>query len=415
MDPVRNPYVPGAGTQPPELTGRAELLERARITLARVLLGRAAKSFIAVGLRGVGKTVLLSRVRRMAEEQGYRVCFIEAHESKPLPDVLIPNLRRILLDLDRLGVLNKQVKRGLRVLKSFMSSVKLKYGDADLALDIEGERGTADSGDIEADIPELFLAVARAAQARGTGVALIIDEIQYLSTRDMSALIMGLHRIAQDNLPLTMIAAGLPQVVGLTGRSKSYAERLFDFPAVDRLCRDDTIKALADPARDEDVLFTPAALDRIIDLTEGYPYFLQEWGYHAWNKAERSPIEADDVDAASPIAIAQLDRSFFRVRLDRLTPRERDYLRAMAELGAGPHRSGDIADRLRMSVTSAGPLRSGLIGKGMIYSPAHGDTAFTVPRFDQFMRRTMPAALPSSSSSTAPHPLPPNRSDEPGR
>lgn len=390
MDPIRNPFVPGAGAPPPELTGRAELLDRARVLLARTKLGRPSKSFIAVGLRGVGKTVLLTRVRQMAEQAGFRVCAIEAHEQKSLPDLLVPHLRRVLLELDRAGALSEQVKKGLRVLKSFMGSVKLSYGEASLALDIDGERGAADSGDIEADLPELFLAVGKAAAAREAAVALVIDELQYLSERDMSALIMGLHRVAQDGLPLTLVGAGLPQVVGLTGRSNSYAERLFDFPLVAALKPEDAAAALSEPARSEGVLFDPAALDRIVEVTRGYPYFVQEWGYHTWNIAASSPIREADVAAASPGALDKLDESFFRVRLDRLTPRERDYLRAMAELGPGPHRSGDISDALGISVTSAGPLRSGLIGKGMIYSPAHGDTAFTVPLFDEFMRRIIP-------------------------
>ncbi len=394
MDPIRNPFVPGAGTPPPELTGRGELLDRARVLLARTKLGRPSKSFIAVGLRGVGKTVLLARVRQLAEQADYRICAIEAHEQKSLPDLLIPHLRRVLLELDRAGALSEHVKKGLRVLKSFMNSVKLSYGEATLALDIDGERGAADSGDIEADLPELFVAVGRAAVARETAVVLVIDELQYLSERDMSALIMGLHRVAQDGLPLTLVGAGLPQVVGLTGRSKSYAERLFDFPLVAALSPDDAAAALAGPAKSEGVQFDGRALDKIVEVTRGYPYFLQEWGYHTWNKATSSPISEADVDAASPAALRALDESFFRVRLDRLTPRERDYLRAMAELGPGPHRSGDISDGLGISVTSAGPLRSGLIGKGMIYSPAHGDTAFTVPLFDEFMRRTIPVPPP---------------------
>lgn len=397
MDPIRNPFVPGAGTPPPELTGRGELLDRARILLARTKLGRPSKSFIAVGLRGVGKTVLLARVRQLAEQAGYRVCAIEAHEQKSLPELLVPHLRRVLLELDRAGPLSEQVKKGLRVLKSFMSSVRLSYGDATLALDIDGERGAADSGDIEADLPELFLAVGQAAAARAAAVVLVIDELQYLSEKDMSALIMGLHRAAQDTLPVILVGAGLPQVVGLTGRSKSYAERLFDFPLVDALSPPDAEAALAEPAKSEGVEFSRGALDRIVEVTSGYPYFLQEWGYHTWNKASASPIREADVDAASPAALRALDESFFRVRLDRLTPRERDYLRAMAELGPGPHRSGDISDALGISVTSAGPLRSGLIGKGMIFSPAHGDTAFTVPLFDQFMRRTIPAPPPKST------------------
>lgn len=402
MDPVRNPYVPGAGTPPPELTGRSALLERARVALARVKLGRASKSFIAVGLRGVGKTVFLSRVKQLALDAEYRVCAVEASEHKTLAELLVPPLRRVLLDLDRLGALSEQVKRGLRVLKSFMSVVKIKYADAELALDIEGERGTADSGDLEADLPELFIAVAKAAADRGTAVAVIVDEIQYLSERDLGALIMSLHRINQDGLPLILMGAGLPQVVGLSGRSKSYAERLFDFPVVDALLPEDAARALADPAREEGVAYAPGALDRILEQTRGYPYFLQEWGYHTWNAAAASPITADDVATATPRAVSALDESFFRVRLDRLTPREKDYLRVMAELGPGPHRSGDVADRLGISVTGASPLRNGLIAKGMIYGPAHGDVAFTVPLFDDFMRRTM--ALPPPKPPRRPKP-----------
>jgi len=402
MDPLCNPFVPGAGTPPPELTGRSVLLDRARVTLGRIKLGRSSKSFIAVGLRGVGKTVLLSRVRHLASEADYRVCSVEASENKGLAELLVPPLRRVLLDLDRLGALSEQVKRGLRVLKSFMSSIKIRYAEAELALDIDGERGTADSGDLEADLPDLFVAVAKAAADRGTAVAVIIDEVQYLSERDMGALIMALHRISQDKLPLVLVAAGLPQVVGLSGRSKSYAERLFDFPVVDALLPEDAARALADPAREEGVTFAPGALDRIVELTRGYPYFLQEWGYHTWNAAAASPITIEDVEIATPRAISALDESFFRVRLDRLTPREKDYLRVMAELGPGPHRSGDVADRLGISVTGASPLRTGLIGKGMIYSPAYGDTAFTVPMFDDFMRRTMPLPPPKAPRRAAP-------------
>lgn len=390
MDPIHNPFVPNAGAQPPELTGREELIERSRITLERVRIGRTTKSFIAVGLRGVGKTVLLNRVRRMAEGLGYRTVFIEATERKPLPELLIPHLRRTLLDLDRLGALEAQVKRSLRVLKSFVSTFKLRYGEAELALDIDPEQGSADSGDLEVDLPELLASVGHAAAARGTQIALFIDELQYLSKRDMSALIMGVHRIVQDDLPIVLMAAGLPQVVGLTGRSKSYAERLFDFPPLDPLGYDDAARALVGPARQENVSFTGDALDQVVRITGGYPYFLQEWGYHAWNTARASPITSDDVANAMPLALKRLDEGFFRVRFDRLTPREKDYLRAMAELGPGPHRSGDIADRLGVSVTSIGPLRGGLIDKGMIYSPAHGDVAFTVPLFDEFLRRIIP-------------------------
>jgi len=390
MDPIRNPFAPGAGTPPPELAGRGEFVARARLVLERVRAGRPEKSFVAVGLRGVGKTVLLVRVKEMAEELGFRTSMIEAREQTPLPVLLLPQLRRLLLDLDRLGALSEKVKRGLRVFRSFISGLKLKHGDVELVLDVDPESGTAARGDLEADLPEMLAALGQAAASRGAAVALLVDELQYLSEVELSALIMALHRTAQERLPVVLVAAGLPQVVGLSGRSKSYAERLFDFPEIGALPPSDAKRALAEPAAAEGVSFEAEALQAMLELTQGYPFFLQEWGYTVWNLAPASPISAADVHAATEAVIAKLDRSFFRVRFDRLTPREKDYLRAMAELGPGAHRSGDIADLLGIRVQSAGPLRSGLIRKGMVYGPAHGDTAFTVPLFDQFMKRTMP-------------------------
>ena len=391
MNHIRNPFVPGAGTIPPELSGRSELLSAADTALQRVQIGRAAKSFIAVGLRGVGKTVVLNRVRQIAEGHGYLTVFVEAHEQKPLPDLLLPELRRLLLHLDALDRLNEVVKRSLRVMKSFMKGITFKYADVEIGLDIDPETGAADSGDLESDFPELMLAVGRAAQARAKSVAIIIDEIQYLPEREMSALIMAMHRIAQHGLPVLLVAAGLPQVVGLSGQSKSYAERLFDFPIVDALEYPDVVQALNVPAQAEGAEFTPEALQTIFATTQGYPYFLQEWGYHAWNAAPVSPITAADVDNAYPHVLAKLDESFFRVRFDRMAPSEKTYLRAMAELGPGPYRSGDVAAKLGRKSPSFGPVRNKLIAKGMIYSPAHGDIAFTVPLFDAFLRRVMPA------------------------
>ncbi len=390
MDRVRNPFAPGAGTPPPALVGREEVLENARVTLARIKEGRSAKSFLLIGLRGVGKTVLLNRIQEMAEDAKYKAIFIEAPENKRLPALLTPALRQVLLSLDRIENVNEHVKRGLRVLKSFVGAFKLSMGDFDLALDIDPEKGTADSGDLEVDLPELLIAVAYAAEARGTPVTILIDEMQYLNENELSALIMAIHKVAQKKLPLLLIGAGLPQLVGLTGKSKSYAERLFDFPKIDKLLPQDAKNALQTPVRNESVSFSASALNEIISLTQGYPYFLQEWGYHTWNIADASPISLDAVKAANNIVIQRLDESFFRVRFDRLTPRERDYLRAMAELGPGPHRSGDIADVLGVDVHSVAPLRNGLIRKGMIFSPAHGDTAFTVPLFDEFMNPISP-------------------------
>jgi hypothetical protein len=389
MDPVRNPFAPGAGTPPPELAGRSDIIARAETTFARIRERRPSKSFLFVGLRGVGKTVLLNRMQEISEAQKYKTMFVEATEEKPLPALLYPYLRQLLLSLDRMENLNEHVKRGLRVLRSFANSVKVKYEGIEIGLDIDPEAGTADSGDLEADLSELMLAVAEASASRKIAVALIIDEMQYLSEIELSALIMAIHRINQKQFPLILIGAGLPQLVGLTGKSKSYAERLFDFPRVGPLATIDAQNALQGPVRREGVEFSDDALGEIIRITEGYPYFLQEWGYHAWNLASASPIEIETVRLSHKAVTARLDESFFQVRFDRLTPSEKGYLRAMADLPS-PRRSGDIAALLGVQGTSVAPRRSALIKKGMIYSPAHGDTEFTVPLFDQFMKRIMP-------------------------
>jgi hypothetical protein len=390
MDPLKNPFAPGAGSPPPELSGRADLLARASLAMGRIQHGRAEKGAILVGLRGVGKTVLLSEIRRRAEAAKFRTCDIEAHEGKPLPALLVPQLRRVLLDLDRLESLSEHVKRALRVLKSFMNGVKAKIGEVEVSLDIDAETGAADSGDIEADLPELLAAIGRAAQARRVALALFIDEIQYFSATELSALIMAMHRIAQDQLPVILFAAGLPQVVALFGNSKSYAERLFDFPQIGALSVADTMDALRKPAAAEGVDFSFEAAQHVYNVSKGYPFFIQEWGYQTWNDAATSPITAFDAQLATQTTIARLDGGFFRVRFDRLTPREKNYLRAMAALGPGPYRTGEVAAALGKKSTSLGPLRDGLIGKGMIYAPAYGDLAFTVPLFDEFMRRIMP-------------------------
>lgn len=388
MDPHRNPFSPGAGSPPPELAGRDELLAQAGITLARTKAARFEQSLMLVGLRGVGKTVLLNRIQEMATADGYGVAMVEATEGRALPELLVPAFRQILFRLDALANVSNKVKRGLRVLRSFIGSVELKYGE--YGINVEPERGTADSGQLEADLAELFDAIGEAARDRGVAVAVIVDEMQYLNEEEMSALIMSIHRCAQRQLPIVLIGAGLPQLVGLAGRSKSYAERLFRYPTVGPLATGDAKEALRGPVLQQNVSFTDEALDELVRVTHGYPYFLQEWGYQAWNLATESPISVEVIRNATDASIRKLDESFFRVRFDRLTPREKDYMRALAELGPGQHRSGDIADCLKVKVQSIAPLRSGLIKKGMIYSPAHGDTAFTVPLFDEFMVRTMP-------------------------
>jgi len=394
MDKIRNPFSPGAGSPPPELAGREGILEQARVLLGRVQAKRPEKSLLLTGLRGVGKTVLLNEIERNAVALGFRTILVEAPEGKSLAVLLAPHLRRLLFDLDRMKGAGDKVRKGLGVLRSFIGAIKVKVGDLDIGLDIEPERGSADSGDLEVDLPQLFVALGEAAQERGVAVAILIDEVQYFSSEELSALIMAMHKMQQRQLPLALVGAGLPILPGLAGESKSYAERLFSFPAVGPLPEADAERALQDPVRAAGVEFEPAALHEIFKLTKGYPYFLQEWGYQAWNHADASPIGATVVRETSELVSRRLDENFFRVRFSRLTPREKTYLRAMAELGPGPYRTGDIADQLGVKINTLGPVRASLIKKGMVYSPSHGEMAFTVPLFDDFMRRAMPQFEP---------------------
>ena len=394
MDPIKNPFSPGAGAPPPELVGRDPILEQARILLGRIKQKRPEKSILLTGLRGVGKTVLLNEIERLAKADGYRTIVVEAHEDKPLGPLLAPYLRSLLFELDRIAGAGDKVKRGLRVLRSFLGALQVTYNDITVGLDVDPEKGSADSGDLEIDLPNLFVAIAEAAEDRKCAVAVLIDEVQYFNQKELGALIMAMHKLQQRRLPLVLFGAGLPILAGLAGESKSYAERLFSFPDVGALSEEDSAKALREPAQASGVAFQAQALKEIFRLTKGYPYFLQEWGYQAWNLATTSPITLQVVKNATAKVIPRLDQDFFRVRFDRLTPSERNFLRAIAELGPGAHRTGDIADVLGVKVTSLGPVRAKLIKKGMIYSPAHGDMAFTVPLFDEFMIRAIPEFKP---------------------
>jgi hypothetical protein len=390
MDPIKNPFSPGAGSPPPELVGRERILEEARVLLGRIKERRPEKSILLTGLRGVGKTVLLNEIERQASRAAYRTVALEAHEEKSLAALLVPPLRALLFDLDRIAGAGDKAKRGLAVLKGFINGVKVSMGGVEVGLDIDPEKGVADSGDLESDLPNLFLAVAEAAEERRIPVALLIDELQYFEPKELSALIMAMHKMQQRQLPMVLLGAGLPILPKLAGESKSYAERLFNFPDIGALSESDAIKALRDPTRAVGVDFDTNALEEIFRLTQGYPYFLQEWGYQSWNRATTSPITLAAVRDATAIVIERLDSNFFRVRFDRLTPGEKRFLRAMAGLGPGARRSGDIAEALGVKIYSLGPARANLIRKGMIYSPAHGDVAFTVPLFDKFMLRAMP-------------------------
>jgi len=391
MDFLKNPYTPNAGTRPPELVGRDPVLEQSHVLLERVKVGKSEKSMLLTGLRGVGKTVLLNEIKRKAEKAGYRAVFIEASEEKPMGQLLASHLRSLLFELSRMEGAGDKARRGLAVLRSFVSGLKLTYGDFTLSLDIEPELGAADSGDLEIDLPNLIDAVGEAAIERKAFVALLIDEIQCFREKELGALIMAMHRVQQKQLPIVLVGAGLPVLPGLAGDAKSYAERLFNFPEIGALSAEETAKALRDPAHEIGVGFEVRALDEIHRLTKGYPYFVQEWGSQSWNMAAESPIRLADVMNASPVVELRLDQSFFRVRYDRLTPGEKRFLRAMAELGPGPQRTGNIAEILGLKrVESMGPKRAQLIKKGMIFSPVYGELAFTVPLFDEFMKRAIP-------------------------
>ena len=390
MDPIRNPYAPGAGTQPPELAGRNAIRESARIALERSRIGRPTKSAMMLGLRGVGKTVLLNLIREEAEASDIYTMPIEAPENQSLPSILAPRLHTALLKLSRRRAAKELAQRALRGLAGFVKALKVTYRDIEVGLDVSPEPGLADNGNLVSDLQELFEVIGAAAQADATCLAFFFDELQYVPEEQLAALITALHGTSQRRLPVVMLGAGLPQVRGRMGRAKSYAERLFDFSEIGPLSREDAMLALDKPAREEGVEIEPKALEEIVSKTRCYPYFLQEWGKHVWDVTERSPITLSDVEIATRQVVADLDQSFFLVRFDRLSPKEKKYLRAMAQLGAGPHRSGNIAKKLNRRVTSLAPIRSQLINKGMIWSPSHGDTAFTVPMFDEFMRRIMP-------------------------
>jgi hypothetical protein len=390
MDPILNPYSPGAGTPPPELAGRDELREKVRVAIGRIRIGNLAKSVLMVGLRGVGKTVLLDKMRQEAEASGVYTLKLEAPEDRSLPALLAPQLRLILIKLSAIESAKAYATRGLRALAGFAKALKVKFNDIEVGLDLEPELGLADNGDLEGDLAVLLEQVGLAAQSAKTAVVMFIDELQYVKEAELAALITALHRCAQAKLPVTVIGAGLPQLLARAGEAKSYSERLFDYPMIGPLSLEDAHLAITRPAQAHGVTFLPEAIDEIYRDTEGYPYFLQMWSKYSWDVATESPITRVDVQRARALTQADLDESFFKTRFERCTPSERRYLRAMASLGAGPHRSGDIAAALGRSINTLGMVRSSLINKGMVWSPSHGDTAFTVPLFDQFMTRVMP-------------------------
>lgn len=338
----------------------------------------------------MGKTVLLVQIGALAKARNLKHLHIEIREGTRLPDIIAPGLKSLLLQLSASESAKDYVRRGLRVLRSFIGAIRIGVEDFEFGLSVDPEPGRADSGNLDLDLPDLFEAAGEAARAAGNAIVLILDELQYLGERDFGALIMSMHRVAQKQLPVHLVGAGLPQILGLAGQSKSYAERLFIYPPIGPLAASDAQSAIRTPILAEGAEIDDAAVDAIVEVTKGYPYFIQQWAHEAWNTAPGPRITVDDVQRANALALAELDQSFFRVRFDRCTPAEKRYMRALADLGPGPHRSGEIAERLGVKVTAVGPLRNKLIAKGMIYSPQHGDTAFTVPMFDDYLLRTIP-------------------------
>ena len=388
MDALNNPYTPGAGTKPPALTGRDEQLRHFELLLGRLERGRPERSMLITGLRGVGKTVLLTTFEDMALSRGWFPAFSEIRHDTELRQLMARMSRRVLLAMSRAERVKDRARRALGVLKAFSVSVP---GGFELSIDADALTGTADSGDLDDDLSDLLVALGQVATDADSGVVFLLDEIQFLDQRSLEALISALHRVAQRELPLALVGGGLPSIPRLAGEAKSYAERLFTFPRIGRLSEDAATAALILPAREEGVEYEDEALARILELSEAYPYFLQEYGRHVWQVAADSPIEADDVERAHPNVQADLDEGFFAVRFERATAGERRYMAAMAALGDGAQESGEVARRLGFADTAkTSVIRANLIDKGLIFSPEYGLIDFTVPHFAVFIRRNVP-------------------------
>jgi AAA ATPase-like protein len=385
MDPYRNPFAPGAGSRPPELAGRDAILEAGKISCGRAVQGRSARSIMLLGLRGTGKTVLLNEIGRNAEQERLLVSRVECPEGESLARLIYPEMRKVVRSLSGVEAAKQIATRGLKGLRNFASIFKIEMAGVEVG--VEPEPGLADTGDLQYDLPDIFTLIGKAAKAAGRGWVLLIDEVQYLSEADLSALIVALHRMSQEGLPVLLVGAGLPQVARLAGEAKSYAERLFQYPAVGALDPASAGQAIEKPIIDEDATITPAALELIIERTKGYPFFLQEWASVIWNNAEGPEITFADADKSYTETLALLDDGFFKVRIDRLTKAEVQFVKAMAKLGDGPYAMADITQAMKRTQKSLGPSRASIISKGMIYSTDHGYLDFTVPLFAEFMRR----------------------------
>jgi hypothetical protein len=386
MDPRKNPYAPGAGTKPPVLVGRDKQIESFDILLERLENGYVEQSMIITGLRGVGKTVLLDVFREKAEARDWATVEWEVEKNAAFAPKMAAHVRRALLQIAPKAKWTDRVLRAASILKSFTVTFN-PDGAMTAGLDIDALAGSGDSGELSEDLSDLFVAIGEAAQDRGVGVVFLVDEIQFLRPPELEALIVALHKCTRRSLPITLVGAGLPQIPRLAGEAKSYSERLFRFPQIGELDASDARDALVLPAAELDVEFGSAAVDFMVAYTQGYPFFLQEYGRIVWDETSASPVTLDDVRSVLPLVEAGLDESFFRVRAERTTELELRYLYAMAELGPRPHRASEVARRIQRTVEQAGPIRSRLIDKGLLYTPGHGYAAFTVPQFDRYMLR----------------------------
>jgi len=395
VDPRRNPYTPNAGARPPLLVGRDDQLDSFDLLLVRLLDGYSEQSMVITGLRGVGKTVLLNEFRARAEAASWAVveAEISKHDDAKFRQMMARECRRALFAIAPREKWKDKARRAAGALQSFSWSVS-PDGTFTAGLGATALEGVADSGMLDADLTDLFVALGEAARDHETGVVFLLDEMQFLSVVQLESLIAAIHRSVQRTLPITLVAAGLPQIPELAGEAKSYAERLFKFPAIGRLTDTDSAEALEGPAAEQGVSFDREAVDLIVAYTEGYPYFIQVFGRTVWELADGPTVTLGDAKEALAVVEETLDGSFFRVRLDRTTDLERAYLRAMAELGPDPQQAGEVAALLNRTSQQCGPTRARLIEKGLLYTPSFGLAAFTVPQFDRFLRRTVPFAVP---------------------
>ena len=388
MDPINNPYTPNAGSRPQALAGRDQELEQFRVLVGRLKRGATEQSMIIRGLRGVGKTVLLNAFEDRAESEGFLTYY---HEMTPDSSLVGEIARDAQAAMARLR-LSARATKAIRGALAHLGTIKVVGPEGiELSVDLR----TADEGTIARDLSELLLQLGRAAADKRTGVVFLLDEVQFVKEVEYRSVITALHRVTQKNVPITLAAAGLPQIPRLTGEARSYAERLFSFPVISSLSESDATAALVEPARQQQVEYEPEAIELALAWTGGYPFYVQQLGKHAWNLANTTPITTADLEAAMPAAQQALDSSIYEVRIQRATDQERRYMRAMAELGSGPYRSGDVAAKLGRKTSEVSVVRQRLLEKGLVYATEdYGYVDFTVPRFGEFMARYIPFRPP---------------------